>query len=246
MCSNVRKSGRMKRARLLIEVLLVLVIVGAVVNPVTATTNKQTISPSNQIDRAITKCIKTGSCSIGWYTPDKKQVVANLEKSLSEKKRIQITSIDHSGSDSSSKKAYVSVGSGGYMHLDSKLYAAWHLDNPLSKDEVTVSNTHTNAWWGGSNPWNADEIDCTSSLKFSGISISVSVSYPPGATVSPNGDTVTYSHSWHNVWDAAIYWDNVYAEGTWIYQVTQKDTAGFVFGSEAHVLSDQLDVTWYH
>ncbi len=192
-CNLEKRGDRMKRAGLLIEVFLVLVI-GAVVNPVTAITNEQTIPPSNQIDRAITNCIKTGSCSIGWYTPDKKQVVANLEKSLSEKKRIQITSIDHSGSDSSSKKAYVSVGSGGYIHLDSKLYAAWRLDNPLSKDEVTVNNTYTNAWWDGSNPWNADEIDYTSSLKFSGISISVSVSYPPGATVSPSGDTVTYSH----------------------------------------------------
>ena len=127
----------MRVIRLLVNVLLVLVIAGSIAGPAMATSTNQAISSKNLVNDLAAKCIKTGTCSMGSYTPNKRQIVSELERLLSERRSVQVASIDHSGSDSSSKSAHVSVGDGGNIHLDSKLYASWHLDNPLSKDEVT-------------------------------------------------------------------------------------------------------------
>lgn len=92
----------------------------------------------------------------------------------------------------------------------------------------------TDAYWWGVDPYNADQIDLSSTIQVDGIE--VSITWPPGFSNS-GGYSATWSGTFHDDWSASHQYSGWEASSyTALYDANQNDGATFTFGTDAYTV----------
>lgn len=103
-----------------------------------------------------------------------------------------------------------------------------------------TSNNSTVQWLGGT-PFNATSVTHTDVWKNDGVSISVSVSWPPGVGFSGSGDTASWVTTVNNTWRTTHNWDSVRFSAFDIYRIHYNVSGSFQFGSSFYGVSSYSD-----
>jgi hypothetical protein len=101
---------------------------------------------------------------------------------------------------------------------------------PFLETSANYTNNSSAVSWLGSRPFNATSITHTDHWHNSGISISVSVSWPPGIGFSGSGGSASWTTTTKGTWKTTHSWDSVRFGGV-ITKIHYDVTGSFQFGS---------------
>lgn len=236
-------SKKPKLGMLLMAMLLISVVFVPAVSAAPETQKDQTVSVGPFSGTEMPEELKKNIVQVDPYTfvfkgkvDDKKKFVAAWKEYEAEAKNNGITPQYVTREDSDSARATRNVLS-SYIEGNSYFHGA-RTDYITSQE--FIGDGYTNGYWWGSNPYYANLITLASSIKLSGISVSISV--PAGLGFSTSGDTATYSGTWSNAWSVQHYYNNLDGTGLSIYDEDQNDGETFRFGSTDYTLYTHVDL----
>lgn len=110
-------------------------------------------------------------------------------------------------------------------------YGHSYVQVPFIETSANYTSDTSTVQWLGSTPFNATSVTHTDTWSNDGISISVSISWPPGIGFSGSGSSAGWTTTVSNTWRTTHDWDSVYFSAFDIYTIHFNVTGSFQFGS---------------
>jgi len=236
-------SKRFKIGTLLLTILLLYMVFMPAVSAMPGTQKNQTEEVGFFSGTEMPEELKKNIVQVDPYTfvfkgkvDDKKKFVAAWNEYEAKAKNkgitLQYVTREDSGSASATRNLL-----GSYIEGQSYFHGA-RTDYVISQEFIGDGNTK--GYWWGLNPYYADLITLASSVKLTGISVSISV--PAGIGFSTSGDTATYSGTWSDAWSAQHYYSNLDGTGLSIFDEDQNDAETFRFSGTDYTLYTHVDL----